>query len=177
MSFGLALIQNGTLVTDDYSFVEGAGPAAVEVADGAVDGPDIPGVGVTDTGVEATAEIPAVPNQVIPASAGEGDGGDPLGTGAAVPARPRLDLLLDERGVTGPRHRAAGDELPAGTPDRGDHVLGRRDLRPHAADGSQVISAYDSRWMQHYGGCDGVVVEASAGRSAARRPTAFSPPA
>ncbi|MQA07577.1 MAG: hypothetical protein GEU98_03315 [Pseudonocardiaceae bacterium] len=28
---------------------------------------------------------------------------------------------------------------------------------PHAADGSQVISAYDGQWMRHYGGCDGVV--------------------
>ncbi|WP_051897856.1 hypothetical protein [Sciscionella sediminilitoris] len=26
-----------------------------------------------------------------------------------------------------------------------------------AADGSQVYSAYDSAWRQHYGGCDGVV--------------------
>ena len=30
---------------------------------------------------------------------------------------------------------------------------------PNASDGSQVISTYDSRWMDHYGGCDGVVVD------------------
>jgi len=28
---------------------------------------------------------------------------------------------------------------------------------PHAADGSQVLSAYDDAWQAHYGGCDGVV--------------------
>jgi hypothetical protein len=28
---------------------------------------------------------------------------------------------------------------------------------PRSADGSQVISTYDARWMAHYGGCDGVV--------------------
>jgi hypothetical protein len=28
---------------------------------------------------------------------------------------------------------------------------------PSASDGSQVISTYDSKWMEHYGGCDGVV--------------------
>jgi hypothetical protein len=28
---------------------------------------------------------------------------------------------------------------------------------PHAPDGSQVISTYDSRWYAHYGGCDGVL--------------------
>jgi hypothetical protein len=27
---------------------------------------------------------------------------------------------------------------------------------PNAADGSQMISTYDSRWYAHYGGCDGV---------------------
>ncbi|HZQ34998.1 MAG TPA: hypothetical protein VFD32_03630, partial [Dehalococcoidia bacterium] len=29
---------------------------------------------------------------------------------------------------------------------------------PSAADGSQVVSAYDDAWQQHYGGCDGAVV-------------------
>ncbi|MEU4672876.1 hypothetical protein AB0F91_34155 [Amycolatopsis sp. NPDC023774] len=28
---------------------------------------------------------------------------------------------------------------------------------PNAEDGSQVESAYDDRWLDHYGGCDGVV--------------------
>lgn len=28
---------------------------------------------------------------------------------------------------------------------------------PNARDGSQMFSAYDSRWYEHYGGCDGVV--------------------
>lgn len=31
---------------------------------------------------------------------------------------------------------------------------------PHAADGSQVISTYDSKWEAHYGGCDGVMTAA-----------------
>lgn len=30
---------------------------------------------------------------------------------------------------------------------------------PDAPDGSQVVSAYDSRWMESYGGCDGVIVD------------------
>lgn len=30
---------------------------------------------------------------------------------------------------------------------------------PHASDGSQEISTYDSRWMENYGGCDGLVVD------------------
>src|SRR5438309_11678668 len=29
---------------------------------------------------------------------------------------------------------------------------------PNAADGSQVLSTYDSTWMQDFGGCDGQVV-------------------
>lgn len=29
---------------------------------------------------------------------------------------------------------------------------------PHAADGSQRVSTYDARWLEHYGGCDGVEV-------------------
>lgn len=29
---------------------------------------------------------------------------------------------------------------------------------PDASDGSQVISTYDSKWLEHYGGCDGIVV-------------------
>ena len=29
----------------------------------------------------------------------------------------------------------------------------------NASDGSQVISTYDSKWWDHYGGCDGVVVD------------------
>ncbi|MGH3771971.1 MAG: hypothetical protein ACRDRW_11350 [Pseudonocardiaceae bacterium] len=31
-------------------------------------------------------------------------------------------------------------------------------LDPNAADGSQVVSTYDSRWLAHYGGCDGITV-------------------
>jgi hypothetical protein len=29
---------------------------------------------------------------------------------------------------------------------------------PEASDGSQVISTYDSQWLAHYGGCDGITV-------------------
>lgn len=32
---------------------------------------------------------------------------------------------------------------------------------PNADDGSQVISTYDSRWMENYGGCDGAVVDSA----------------
>lgn len=30
-------------------------------------------------------------------------------------------------------------------------------IDPRAPDGSQAVSTYDSRWLAHYGGCDGVV--------------------
>jgi hypothetical protein len=30
---------------------------------------------------------------------------------------------------------------------------------PNASDGSQVYSTYDSEWLAHYGGCDGIVVK------------------
>ncbi|QRP44808.1 hypothetical protein [Amycolatopsis sp. FDAARGOS 1241] len=40
---------------------------------------------------------------------------------------------------------------------------------PDAEDGSQVQSAYDDRWLEHYGGCDGVVV---AGNCETERRTA-----
>ena len=41
---------------------------------------------------------------------------------------------------------------------------------PAAPDGSQEVSAYDSRWLAHYGGCDGVRVAGVCGteRRAAR---------
>ena len=31
-------------------------------------------------------------------------------------------------------------------------------LDPDAVDGSQMISAYDARWLENYGGCDGFVI-------------------
>ncbi|MFI5615180.1 hypothetical protein [Amycolatopsis sp. NPDC051903] len=40
---------------------------------------------------------------------------------------------------------------------------------PNAEDGSQVRSAYDDRWLEHYGGCDGAVV---AGNCETERRTA-----
>lgn len=42
-------------------------------------------------------------------------------------------------------------------------------LDPNASDGSQVISTYDSAWLENYGGCDGVVV---GGRCQTERRTA-----
>lgn len=51
---------------------------------------------------------------------------------------------------------------------------------PNAADGSQMMSAYDDRWFAHYGGCDGVVVDQKCSTEARREvngwfPTAMSP--
>ena len=34
---------------------------------------------------------------------------------------------------------------------------------PNAPDGSQVISTYDSQWLAHYGGCDGVEADGVCG--------------
>lgn len=39
---------------------------------------------------------------------------------------------------------------------------------PAAPDGSQVVSTYDSEWLEHYGGCDGVL---AAGRCETERRT------
>lgn len=53
-------------------------------------------------------------------------------------------------------------------------------LDPGASDGSQMVSAYDSRWFASYGGCDGVWVEGEC-RTEARSarngyfPTSMSP--
>ncbi|WP_236790615.1 hypothetical protein [Amycolatopsis sp. GM8] len=51
---------------------------------------------------------------------------------------------------------------------------------PTAADGSQVTSAYDDDWLEHYGGCDGVLLNGSCEtepRTAANDyfPTRFAP--
>lgn len=51
---------------------------------------------------------------------------------------------------------------------------------PTASDGSQVISTYDSLWVQHYGGCDGKLVDREClteKRSAENRyfPTSMTP--
>jgi hypothetical protein len=52
---------------------------------------------------------------------------------------------------------------------------------PNASDGSQVISTYDSHWMRHFGGCDGVKTAAGGcetqKRTAANKyfPTAMKP--
>jgi hypothetical protein len=51
---------------------------------------------------------------------------------------------------------------------------------PSASDGSQVLSTYDAKWMEHYGGCDGVVrngVCTTEPRTAANGyfPTAMNP--
>jgi hypothetical protein len=40
---------------------------------------------------------------------------------------------------------------------------------PDAADGSQVLSTYDSKWQAHYGGCDGVITTAGACETEPRR--------
>lgn len=46
---------------------------------------------------------------------------------------------------------------------------------PSAPDGSQVISAYDSRWMDSYGGCDGVVTAAGCTTEARTAANDFFP--
>ena len=38
-------------------------------------------------------------------------------------------------------------------------------LNPTAHDGSQEVSTYDPNWQANYGGCDGVVEQASAAPS------------
>lgn len=55
----------------------------------------------------------------------------------------------EERDPTFPWHR----DIPATTFWVGEI------FDPDAPDGSQAMSTYDSRWMESYGGCDGVVVD------------------
>ncbi|MEU6645722.1 hypothetical protein ABZ863_24670 [Saccharomonospora sp. NPDC046836] len=40
---------------------------------------------------------------------------------------------------------------------------------PDAPDGSQVLSAYDSSWLENYGGCDGIIVDGTC-QTEPRRP-------
>lgn len=44
---------------------------------------------------------------------------------------------------------------------------------PNAADGSQVISTYDSSWEVHYGGCDGIVSSRRCATEKRLAPTFF----
>ncbi len=44
---------------------------------------------------------------------------------------------------------------------------------PNASDGSQVISTYDSSWMVHYGGCDGVTSSGGCDTEKRLAPTFF----
>jgi len=46
---------------------------------------------------------------------------------------------------------------------------------PTASDGSQVISTYDSEWFAHYGGCDGVIVNAMCETEARTTDNGFFP--
>ena len=48
-------------------------------------------------------------------------------------------------------------------------------FEPGATDGSQERSAYDSEWMESYGGCDGVVVAGSAETEPRTAPNGFFP--
>src|SRR5664279_5272309 len=45
----------------------------------------------------------------------------------------------------------------------------------NASDGSQVYSTYDSDWMAHYGGCDGVAVTGRCDTEARSARNGFSP--
>ncbi|MBT8161160.1 hypothetical protein KKI43_12010 [Arthrobacter sp. GN70] len=46
---------------------------------------------------------------------------------------------------------------------------------PNAADGSQVMSTYDSQWMQNYGGCDGVMVDKTCQTEARSQAKGYAP--
>lgn len=48
-------------------------------------------------------------------------------------------------------------------------------LDPNSSDGSQVISTYDARWMDNYGGCDGVWVANSCETEARDASNGFFP--
>lgn len=48
---------------------------------------------------------------------------------------------------------------------------------PLAEDGSQVLSTYDSKWEEHYGGCDGVVVDGRCDTEVRTSATGYFPTA
>lgn len=93
---------------------------------------------------------------------------EPAPTTSAAPstARRETQVFRTPLGSTGPH----ANDAPAPTPTRSG---GMRAYPWHhdivattfwigevfeaGPDGSQVISTYDDRWMEHYGGCDGVV--------------------
>lgn len=82
-----------------------------------------------------------------------------------------LALLLAGCTQPDPEVEPVTDELPEGRyPWHTDIVsttfwVGEI-LDPTASDGSQEISTYDSRWMESYGGCDGIVVDGVCGTEA-----------
>jgi len=69
----------------------------------------------------------------------------------------------------GPSPGSPGDKYPLHTGIVSTTFWVGEVFDPNASDGSQVISTYDSRWMVHYGGCDGVV---QAGTCQTQRRTA-----
>ncbi len=70
---------------------------------------------------------------------------------------------------TGHRHNLRGRHYPLHTNIVATTFWVGEVFDPHAEDGSQVTSTYDSRWLENYGGCDGVVVR---GRCETERRTA-----
>ena len=115
------------------------------------------------------------------ARAGSGDSAGSSGTSTATPVvPPQPDTGTAGTGATGATGTAAVGAGVSSTADAAlltrlaAHPKGRRYpvhtrivattfwvgeiFDPNASDGSQVISTYDSGWLQHYGGCDGVMV-------------------
>ena len=90
--------------------------------------------------------------------------GSPKGAGSGSPHGTRTRAAESAKAVATPAHPSGKTAKPRGK----GYPLHTRIVAttfwigeifdPNAPDGSQVISTYDSHWMQHYGGCDGVVV-------------------
>jgi hypothetical protein len=91
------------------------------------------------------------------ASASRGPSATPQATGAQPPASatPEQTPADTSGGTASPR----GRRYPLHTGIVSTTFWVGEIFDPHSPDGSQVISTYDAHWMQHYGGCDGVVTD------------------
>jgi hypothetical protein len=91
------------------------------------------------------------------ASAAGGQPGTPRAVGTHPP--PGTTSVYPPAGVPGKTARPRGRRYPLHTGIVATTFWVGEVFDPRSPDGSQVISAYDAHWEQHYGGCDGIVAD------------------
>ena len=90
-------------------------------------------------------------------------GSSPSGTPRAVETKPPVTAkpAHPPARVSGETAKPRGRRYPLHTGIVATTFWVGEIFDPHSPDGSQVISTYDSYWMIHYGGCDGIVTDGS----------------